>query len=256
MRNLILFVVAVVSLSSCSTLNKSRMLKTPRNYEFKTFTDSVKSEPYTIAIDDEIFILLYSNDGYNFISLSGEQRNADQNVGNGQNRNRNDLYKVRTDSTIKVPVIGSVKVVGLTLQQLELRFENLLKNHFNDPFVIASISNKRVFLFKGGSTASVITLDNENTTLFEVIAKSGGLDNESNASRVKIIRGQLSNPEIFMIDLSTIDGMKKSNLNMKAGDIIYVDPYFNYANRLTNDLGSILGLISSLLVIYTLTQGN
>ena len=34
-------------------------------------------------------------------------------------------HKVRSDSTIKIPMVGKVKVVGLTLNEIETKFENL-----------------------------------------------------------------------------------------------------------------------------------
>ena len=97
-------------------------------------------------------------------------------------------------------------------------------------------------------------LQNENTTLFEVLAQTGGIFSEGNASRIKIIRGDLKNPNIYLVDLSTIDGMKQADLNMQAGDIIYIDPFINYPARISTDIGSILGFFSSILLVYTLTQ--
>lgn len=260
MRNFILLLLATAFLTSCSTLNKSRMLKTPRNYKFEEFVDSVSyKEEYKIAIDDEIRIRMYSNDGYNYISLTGGNNNVNQ-AGSGGgsgfgNDIRNDLlYKVRLDSTIKVPLIGKIKVEGLNIEELESKIESLLKTQFNSPFVISEIFNRRVYLFKGGSTASIIELENQNSTLFEILARSGGLGDGENASRIKLIRGDLENPQIYLIDLSTIEGMKKANMNLKAGDIVYIDPFINYATRITSDISSILALLSSVLLAYTVTQ--
>ena len=82
----------------------------------------------------------------------------------------------------------------------------------------------------------------------------GGVSEESNASRIKLIRGDLENPEIYLIDLSSIKGIKTANLSLKAGDIIYIDPFINYGNRITSDIGSILSLLSSILLVYSVTQ--
>jgi polysaccharide export outer membrane protein len=272
MKNLIYIILAVFALSSCSTLNKSRMLKTPTNYEFKQFVDSISlKSAYRIAIDDEVSILMYSNDGYNFISLTGggsignqvgSSQNSNQRANRGGNRGGNQggasgvFFKVRLDSTIKVPLIGRIPVVGLTLDELENKIEQLLTTQFNSPFAIVTISNRRVYLFQGGNTARIIYLENENSNLFEILANVGGVSEASNASRIKLIRGNLDNPEIYLIDLSTIKGIKTANLNLKAGDIIYIDPFINYGNRITNDIGSILSLFSSILLVYSITQNN
>ncbi len=259
MRSILLIIFAIGLLSSCSTLDKSRMLRTPTNYKFKEFVDSVNyKEDYKIAIDDEISIQMYSNDGYNLINIGGNGRNGSSGAGssnsNGANNRSGFGYKARSDSTIKVPLIGRVNVVGLTLNEIESKLEYLLKNQVNSPFVIARIFNRRIYVFQGGYQASVFQLQNENTTLFEVLAQVGGVFQEGNASRIKIIRGNLDNPDIYLVDLSTIDGMKDANLNMQAGDIIYIDPFINYPARISSDIGSILGFFTSILLVYTITQ--
>lgn len=267
MRIISLIIIAIVALSSCSTLDKSRMLRTPTNYKFKEFVDSVNyNEEYRIAIDDEISIQMFSNSGYNAVALGGGggmvggNRNVSvggAGVGAGGNRNGQSGgfgFKVRPDSTIKVPIIGNVNVFGLTLRELEDKFEKLLETHVNSPFVIAQVFNRRVFLFSGGYKASVVQLYNHKTSLFEVLANSGGVYQEGNASRIKLIRGDLNNPEIYLIDLSTIDGMKDANLNLQAGDIIYIDPFINYATRISEDIGSIMSFLGSILIVYTITQ--
>jgi len=254
MKNLIFIILAAFALSSCSTLNKSRMLKTPTNYKFKQFVDSISlKSAYRIAVDDEVSIQMYSNDGYNFISLTGggaggnqainntrRSNQAGSQVGNRGGNNSGNIFKVRLDSTIKVPLIGRIAVVGLTLGALEKKIETMLKTQFNSPFAIVQISNRRVYLFQGGNEAQVVFLNNENSNLFEILATVGGVSEESNASRIKLIRGDLENPEIYLIDLSSIDGIKTANLSLKAGDIIYIDPFINYGNRITSDIGSIL----------------
>ena len=66
---------------------------------------------------------------------------------------------------------------------------------------------------------------NDNTTLFEALAQAGGL-NGGKAYKIKIIRGDLRNPQIFLVDLSTIKGVVKSDFVLQANDIIYIEiPY-------------------------------
>ena len=260
MKNVILFILTAIVVSSCSTLDKSRMLKTPTNYKFKAFADSINyKKSYKIAVDDEVAVQMYSNDGYSIISLTsgggnGAGNGAGNEVGNGVGNRGGMSYKVRTDSTIKVPLIGRIKVAGLSLAEVEAKIELKLVNQFNSPFVICRISNRRVYLFQGGYNSSIVQLQNENTTLFEILAGSGGIYGEGNASRIKLIRGDLKNPDIYLVDLSTIDGMKTANLNLMAGDIIYIDPFINYAARISSDVGSIFGFLSTILLVYSVTQ--
>jgi polysaccharide export outer membrane protein len=59
--------------------------------------------------------------------------------------------------------------------------------------------------------------------LIEVLAKSGGLDRSLKAYKIKIIRGDLKNPEVHLIDLSTLEGLRTAELTMQPNDIVYVE---------------------------------
>lgn len=263
--------ILIILVNSCATLNKSRMLKTPLNYEFDKVVDSLRYEEYRVTIDDEIMFNMYNNNGYSFISLgtggAGVALSSAQGsssggggggmaMGGGMGMGMGMRYKVRPDSTIKVPLVGYVKVVGLTMDELENLMEEKLSHHYKDPFVIARIENKRIFVFNSGNAATIYQLQNQNTTLFEVLAATGGVPANSNASRIKVIRGNAKNPEIYLIDLSTINGISDAKMIMQAGDIVYIDPFINYANFIVTDIGGVMGLLSSVIIVYSLFLGR
>lgn len=252
-RNWKLFVfigtaIAII-FSSCNTLNKNRMLKTPKDFVYQPFPDSSVYEQYKIAPDDILQLRIYSNDGFKAVNFSNNGNNNLNNTNNNGN-----YYRVNSLGNVKIPVIGDVAVQGLNVIEAEKLFEDRLSKYFNNPFVIIEITNKRVFVFKGGSTASVVNIQNENTTLFEVLAMTGGIDQNGNASKIKLIRGDLKNPTIHIVDLSTIEGMKNADLVMQANDIIYIDPFYNYAQMITSDLSTLLSLVSTILLTVNLAS--
>ncbi len=247
---IVLFLLFVGSITACSTLSvtKGRMLKTPVNFPYSKFDSIEKSKEYKIAVDDEIRLNMLANDGYNLALLGGAS-----NV-NGASGITGVSYKVRSDSTVKVPIIGKIKVVGLSMDSLEYLFESILSKQFQSPFVTAQISNRRIYVFSGISNASVFQLNNQNTTLFEVLANSGGIPGGGNASRIKIIRGDLKNPNIYLVNLSSIEGMKDANLIMQAGDVVYIEPFINYASIISTDIASLLSILTTGVLVYTLVK--
>jgi polysaccharide export outer membrane protein len=80
--------------------------------------------------------------------------------------------------------------------------------------------------------------------LLEVLAISGGIPATGKAHRIKIIRGDLKNPQIYLIDLSKIENLKKSDLIVQGDDIIYVDFRNDYAQNLLTRIGPTIGLIN------------
>jgi len=242
--------VIAMSFTSCSTLSvtKGRMLKTPIDFKYDEFDTTMLVQQYRVVIDDEIQLSMYANDGYNFVSLGGS---GVVSISQGT------AFKVRSDSTIKVPIIGKVNVVGMTLEGIETHFEKILESQFQSPFVIAKIDNRRIFVFSGISSASVFMLHNQNTTLFEVLANVGGIPGGGNASQIKLIRGDLDAPKIYKIDISTIEGMRDAELTMQAGDILHIEPFINYATIITSDVLSALSILSTSLLVYSLfNTGN
>jgi len=115
------------------------------------------------------------------------------------------------------------------------------------------VTNNRVIIFPGGQggTSTVITLSNTNTTLIEALALAGGIS-DGKAHKIKLIRGDLHNPKVYLIDLSTIEGMKASNLVLQANDIIYVEPRPKVAQRILENIAPYLTLLSTTLLIYNL----
>jgi polysaccharide export outer membrane protein len=98
----------------------------------------------------------------------------------------------------------------------------------------------------------VIPLTNENMNLIEVIALSGGVQNNERASNIRLIRGDLKNPEVYIINLSTIDGMTKANLQVQPNDIIYIEPVRRVLTESLQEINPFLGLVSTLITLFVL----
>ena len=86
--------------------------------------------------------------------------------------------------------------------------------------------------------------------LVEVLAKAGGIPPFGKADRVRILRGDLRQPTVFDIDLSTVEGMMQANLRIEANDVIYIDAKLG-TNDVLYQITPILTLITTVLVLYT-----
>jgi polysaccharide biosynthesis/export protein len=83
------------------------------------------------------------------------------------------------------------------------------------------------------------------------LAKAGGIQ-DGKAHRIKLIRGDLKNPQVYLIDLSTIEGMTKANLTLQANDIIYVEPRDKVPQKVLEAITPYLTLLTTFLLIYGL----
>ena len=226
------------------------MFRTKLNYKFDDLSKIPPTREYKIGINDNIEIQVNPNKGA--MLLEGT---STTNAGSNVTMARTLTAIVEYDGTVKLPVLGRIQVKDLTQREAELMMEERYKEIFIDPYVKITITNKRVILFPGSSgSARVVNLMNQNTTLTEVIAMSGGVSGDAKANRVKLIRGNPENPEIYLIDLSTIEGMKKGNIVLQGNDIVYIEPRNDYIINFTNRVSPYFGALSLFILIYGLVK--
>jgi polysaccharide export outer membrane protein len=238
-KNLIVFTL-LFSLFACN-YNSSRMMKTSKDYEFKD-PPSATSEEYVITPSDIIDFKLYTNDGSQLIDLTAI---AGENVG----RNANALspqFLIEFDGFVRLPIIGRIDVKGKTINELQTLLEELYAKYYVKPFVLVKVVNKRVTVFPGGGgKAQVVALVNDNMRIIEALGAVGGITKLGKAAKIKLVRGNLKNPQVFLFDFTSLEGIQESDFVLQANDIIYVEPRSDYFQELVRDIAPIVSLITS-----------
>lgn len=220
------------------------MLKTKADYPYDKLTDSLSNQDYKLSANDQIQYRVFTNDGFKLIDLANQANII----------YRNDLdVLVESDGMVKLPMIGYVKLEGYTIREVEKVLEEKYSEYYVKPFVTVRVTNKRVIVFPGnGGLAKVLPLSNNNTTVLEAIALAGGITDDGKAYKVKLIRNyRNSKPEVFLMDLSKIDGLAAGNTKVLANDIIYIEPRYRLARTVAAELAPIVSIISSTILIYS-----
>ena len=246
MRNFLIFAIILLVFTGCKVLNPEQMLRTQRDYNYSEIEELLITDQYRLAPNDEISFQLFTNDGERLVDPVNM-------FSNQMFRQQQLTYRVEFDGTVKLPVLGYTNVAGLTTREAEVMLEEAFTEFYNRPFVQLRVVNNRVIIFPGGrgGTSSVHFLENSNTTLFEALAKSGGIA-DGKASRVKLIRGDPETPSIYLVDLSTIEGVKNANIVLQANDIIYVEPRERVPQRILENVTPYLSLFTTALLVYSL----
>ena len=255
MKRLNCIIVSIVFVSivfqGCRSLNPSVMLKTGKDYQYATFP-AEPSPVYKIAINDIVSFSIFSNDGFKLVDVTTLSGEGVLSGGGAAAATRGNLqYKVEFDGTIKLPLLGHVSLKGMTIREAEVFLEEKYSAFYNKPYVLLEVTNRRVIVFPGSAgSARVVILANENTSLLEGLATAGGISQNGMAYRVKLIRGDLKNPQVYLIDLSTIEGVKKADLILQANDIIYVQPKLRIGNDVIAQVLPYLSFITTIIISY------
>lgn len=244
-----LFVLVVMVLLSGCTINKDVMFKTPTDYEFDTLP-SVVDPNFTISQNDFLQFRLFANDGFRLIDLITEE--------NARLPNQRNLasYLVDADGTCKLPLVGRVHLQGQTLREAEVYLEGLFTEYYNRPFVQLTVTNRRAIVFNGAAgQARVVNLDNNSSTLTEVLAQAGGVAQRGNASKIKLFRRKPGGGrEVYMFDLSKIDGLPYADLIIQGDDVIYVQPNPEIAREILQDITPLLTLLTTIILVIGLVE--
>lgn len=243
-----LFIAAMFAFVSSCGINSNIMFKVAKGDT--VYYDSIPIQPtedYLISIDDKIKFQLYTNDGE--VLLINNADVSEKKVTGSANSVE---YLVKRNGTVELPKIGSIKVQGLSTTQCEDLLEELYSSEYQNPFVQVQITNQRVVVFPGnGGDAKVILLENNNTTLMEALAQAGGITERGKAKTVKLMRRNGNARDVYVLDLSTIEGLKYVDMIVQANDYIYVEPNPQITREVVKELAPIVSILTSAVVLLT-----
>ncbi|GAB3575850.1 hypothetical protein GCM10027345_11750 [Hymenobacter daeguensis] len=201
-------------------------------------------------------------------STGASQRSVGQGAGSATSGT---AFLVQADGTVFLPLVNRVKVSGLSLLQADSLLKTKYDLYYKESFVTTRVTNNRVFVL-GAPGGQVISLANDNMNLIEVLALAGGIDGQTTggsiqggiyrfggkATNIRIIRGDLKNPRVQQVDLTTLDGMRRANLQMEPNDIIYVEPVRRPVLEVLTDAAPVVAFVTLLfnttLIIINLSK--
>lgn len=211
---------------------------------------TVVEKNYIIQPNDLLELGVYTNKGERIIDPNHELQMQ-------QNQNRREetipQFLVLDDGTVKFPMIGVVKIEGMRINEAEEYLEKKYDEYYIDSYVMLTYLNKRVVVL-GAPGGMVIRLENENTSVVEVVALAGGIDSGGKAQNLRLIRGDLHNPKVFLIDLSTIKGMRTSMMDAMPGDIIYIEPKVKVMTEATKDFMTLFAIVVNTITLFYLIK--
>lgn len=250
-------------LTSCGTLNQNNMFKTEGEIISDTILNAISNaeKNYIIKKNDYLEISVFTNKGERIVDPNQEMVKQ---LGSGSAAvatNASDKIKflVETNGEVKLPLIGHLYVEGYTLRKLDSLLQIKYSEFYTEAFVITKVLNKRVFVLGNAGTksdlmAKVIPLENENMTLIEVLTLAGGLDHLAKSNKIRLIRGDLRNPNVYLIDLSTIEGVRKSHLNVQPNDIVYVERQRRVVSQFLTEILPVITLLNTVLLFYVVIK--
>jgi len=210
---------------------------------------------YKIQPNDVLLIRVQSltSKEFDFFSQSFGQ----QNISGGGNQGINlgiSGELVDESGEIEFPVVGKVKVSGLTVFQIRDQIKEIAEQYVENPVVKVRLLNFRFTVLGEVNGEKTITTFNNRITLLEAISLAGGVNEFADKSKIKLFRQKGNHMEVAYINLLDENFITSPYFYIYQNDIIVVPALKQRTFRryFGPNLGLFVSSLSTLLLIISL----
>lgn len=147
-------------------------------------------------------------------------------------------YLVSNKGTVDFPVLGELKLGGLTKKEAEQLIVERLKPYIKEtPIVTVRMVNYKISVIGEVARPGTFTINNEKVNLLEALAMAGDMTVHGVRDNVKLIREDTNGKQqIITLDLNKAETILSPYYWLQQNDIVYVTP--NKAKARNSDIGN------------------
>ena len=147
-------------------------------------------------------------------------------------------YLVDNDGDINFPVLGELKLGGLTKKEAEQLIIDRLKPYIKEtPIVTVRMVNYKISVIGEVTRPGTFTISNEKVNLLEALAMAGDMTVYGLRDNVKLIREDANGKQqIITLDLNKAETILSPYYWLQQNDIVYITP--NKAKARNSDVGN------------------
>jgi polysaccharide export outer membrane protein len=133
-------------------------------------------------------------------------------------------YLVDINGNIDFPVIGIIKLAGLSKSQAIKYINDKLAPHLKDPIVTIQFMNYRVTVLGEVLRPGQYSISNERVTVLDALGLAGDMTIYGKRNNVLITRENNGKLEFVRLNLNTDEVFKSPYYYLQQNDVIYVEP--------------------------------
>lgn len=213
---------------------------------------------YETVVDKDVFVTKFKIDDLISIHVSGKTPQAGKpfNLYRGSEeggfRAEQVDYLVDLEGMIDFPILGRLKVVGLSPDELRNMLKDKLAQYIKDPIINIRIRNFEVTINGEVNRPGTYRVNGERITILEALGLAGDLRIKGRRDNILVIRSFNQAKIYIRIDLTSKSAMDSPAYYLTQNDVVYVEP--NKSAVKTSSLDSSTNIavsIASLLITST-----
>ncbi|MFM7234083.1 MAG: polysaccharide biosynthesis/export family protein [bacterium] len=160
-------------------------------------------------------------------------------------------YLVHADGTIDFPIIGSLKIAGLTRSGAVEMLKQQLASYIVNPTISIRILNFRVTVLGEVRNPGTFTIPNERISLLEALGIAGDLLITGERKNVAVIRDEEGKRREYRVNLTDESLFSSPVFYLQQNDVVYVEPNQAKRNSSLINVANYGVVISSLSLVVT-----
>ncbi|MBW1296525.1 polysaccharide biosynthesis/export family protein [Aquimarina litoralis] len=248
--NILLLLVITAFTFSCKTPTNVVYFQESQDLEK---IKSANSFTPVFKVDDVVSIMVSATDmdaarPFNLMQGSSLPVAGDASgAGSAANGGGEPTYLIDEEGNIDFPVLGKLKISGLTRVQIKDMIKEKLKVYIKDPIVNVRLKNFKITVIGEVGQPGSFTIPNERITIIEAIGLAGDLTIMGKRGNVMVIRENDGVNTYHRVDLTSKSIFDSPVYYLAQNDVLYVEPNeARVKNSKGNDntVGVVLSIIS------------
>lgn len=229
---------------------------------FKDIRDSIYTVPQTKAVSNFTDPIIQSNDILSISVLTME----DNEVLNAASKRpvssvsaasgAEPTFLVDHKGEVEIPVVGKIKVSGLTSMAARDTIHNRMALLYKNPVVNVRFANFTITVMGEVFKPGVYTIANEKVSILDIIALAGDLTIDAKRENILLVRDSVGQKLFTRFNLNSSTQLLGSPyFYLRQGDVVYIEPSKYKAtnssfSRNVALLGIAASVITALVVIF------
>jgi len=161
-------------------------------------------------------------------------------------------YQVDLDGYIDFPILGKLRVAGLTRERLATMIKQRLQEDLvRDAIVTVDFMNFKISVLGEVRSPGMISVGDDRITIFEALSRAGDLTLYGRRDNILVRRESEGKVIFYRVDLRTEALLTSPAYYLQQNDVIYVEPNNTLAARSEINENRSLGIWISLASFIT-----
>jgi polysaccharide export outer membrane protein len=170
----------------------------------------------------------------------------------GQGNAPSEGYLVKSNGEISFPVLGAIKVEGLTTKAIRDTLISRLKPYLIDASINVRVVNFKISVLGEVNNPGTIVLQEEQVTILEALSQVGDLTPYANRQNLLVIREKEGQRFYGRLDLHNTAVFNSPYFYLQQNDVIYVEPIEEKAATINTQASKIVPWATVVVSLTTL----